>query len=448
MVSNFSCKNSTFHLPVLLIEEGVQVLVDYTNSTSLNIIKRTFKQEEFFHLWFDCCVQAERCCQEVEHEGVPGYCPITWDGWSCFPATKPSTIRKIQCSNQAYSSKPPECELESQKHCFPNGTWNVTTDYASCAIAQIYRKRLFFRSRILYVSIFLCLPAIIILLCSKKLAGITRMVLHRNLLVVIVLRYVLTVLAEELVLIPSVEADKESVLSENGISCRVLSFLESLTLNAMYSCMLADGFYLHKLIVRNFSKELDIRIVYVAIAVLSLVPASIWGITKWWKNSSYCWMVDEDGDQWIGDGFRLSILFINVLFLFDIIRNMVKRLKHGTSAQNSKATLKATFFLLFLFGIPILLFADTSVIAHATCSNYLVFKYASYINEGLQGVMVAVLFCYMNNEVQQEINTFLRAKNILKDNKARRIYYTKARTITDISQKTEHGEIYSEDENL
>ncbi|XP_044758017.1 calcitonin gene-related peptide type 1 receptor-like [Coccinella septempunctata] len=447
-ISHFQCENTTYHLPVLLNEKGFSIIVDYTNATSLNLIRKTFKNEEFFHLWFDCCLQAERCCQDGKDIGEVGDCPKTWDGWSCFPATKPFTLQKITCSNQAYSSKPPECVLESQKQCFANGVWNVTTDYSTCAIAQIYRKRLFFRSRILYISIFICLPAVLIFLCSKKLNRITRMVLHRNLLVVIVFRYILTVLAEELVLIPSIDADRESVLSENGVGCRILSLAESLTLNAMYSCMLADGYYLHHLIVRNFSKEMDIRILYIIVTVLSFLPSSIWAISKWMRNSSYCWMVDENGDQWIGDGFRLSILLINVLFLFDIIRNIVNKLKHGSSSQNSKTTLKATFFLVFLFGIPILLFADTSIIAHATCSNYLVFKYASYINEGLQGVMVAILFCYTNNEVQHEVTTFLREMRLIKENNTHHKYYKKARTITYTSQKTEQGDINFENEIL
>lgn len=151
--------------------------------------------------------------------------------------------------------------------CFRDGVWNEETDYSNCAIAEVYRRRFFFRNRILYVSIAVCLPAIIILFCSEKLKNSTRMVIHRNLLVVIVLRYSLTILSQELVLIPSVDDSGDDVsLSKNGIGCRVLSFVESCTLNIMYACMLADGFYLHKKIVRNYGEAMDIRTLQIIVA--------------------------------------------------------------------------------------------------------------------------------------------------------------------------------------
>lgn len=54
-----------------------------------------------------------------------------------------------------------------------------------------------------------------------------------------------------------------SVLNGNEAPCKLLAFFERVSINMMYACMLIDGYYLHKAIVRVFNnKETNIYILY------------------------------------------------------------------------------------------------------------------------------------------------------------------------------------------
>lgn len=44
-------------------------------------------------------------------------------------------------------------------------------------------------------------------------------------------------------------------MNRNTVWCRVLVFFENVAKNAIFTAMVVDGFYLHKLIVRVFAKD-------------------------------------------------------------------------------------------------------------------------------------------------------------------------------------------------
>lgn len=65
---------------------------------------------DFLRMTRDCCLQADACCKEVmSHEAVLAtknesrrYCPATWDGWQCFPATPAGTTFRGFCPYYSY----------------------------------------------------------------------------------------------------------------------------------------------------------------------------------------------------------------------------------------------------------------------------------------------------------------------------------------------------------
>lgn len=155
----------------------------------------------------------------------------------------------------------------SEKECFENGTWNQNTNYQPCAIAPIYRKRHQFHVIILYVSLALSLPAVIIFGALPKLR-ILRVILHRNLLIAIIIRNILSIIAKTVVILDELKPSSESnnVMQGNSVECRVLAFFESVAKNAIYATMLVDCYYLHKLIVRIFAKDPKTTVVYLIVA--------------------------------------------------------------------------------------------------------------------------------------------------------------------------------------
>lgn len=159
--------------------------------------------------------------------------------------------------------------VKSKKDCFWNSNlneavWNQQTDYTGCAIAPVYLKRYNYHVTALLVCTVCCMPAIIIFLTIPVFRDTLRVVLHRNLLIAIVVRNVLTIMAKKLVIIDALLSTDEShhVMENNSVACRVLAFFVGAATNATFACMLMDGYYLHKVIVRTFAKNPQLITIY------------------------------------------------------------------------------------------------------------------------------------------------------------------------------------------
>ncbi|KAF5281478.1 hypothetical protein FQA39_LY17771 [Lamprigera yunnana] len=405
------------------------ITFDYENDKYSDLISASFSSPLYYSKWRECSENAIICCNSVmDIENIypsSDYpCPTTWDAWSCFTSTKNNSINKQPCHKYISSSEDVPCTLYSEKECYNNGTWNQITNYGTCATAGVYRKRHSFHIISLYVSIVLSLPAIFIFISYKNLR-ILRVNLHRNLLIACILRNVFTILTKELIILDELKSPNESnkVLINNSVGCRVLTYVNNVFTNAIYACMLIDGYYLHKLIVRIFHGDPNPYILYVVTAVLSFVPSTVWAIVIAFNANYYCWVVDTAWYHWITDGYRIAILSINVILLLDIIRVLCSKLRKNATARETKycytlikgetyynailtvlkSTLKATIFLLPLFGVPFILLANRNMVNNNSCVSGDIYYYTSYLVQALQAVMVATVFCYWNKEVHNQI---------------------------------------------
>lgn len=120
---------------------------------------------------------------------------------------------------------------------------------------------------VLYVSLALSLPAVIIY-CSLPKLRILRVILHRNLLIAIIIRNILSITTKTVIILDELKSSEESnnVMQDNSVGCRVLAFFEGVAKNAIYATMLVDGYYLHKLIVRIFAQDPKISTIYFIVA--------------------------------------------------------------------------------------------------------------------------------------------------------------------------------------
>nr|XP_008201678.1 PREDICTED: G-protein coupled receptor seb-2 [Tribolium castaneum] len=180
-------------IPLAMINPTTVVPFDYRNSTSRSYIRKSFKTDHFFQMWVDCCEEAVDCCDNfmtsANTQPTPEHpCPAIWDGWSCWGPAKANTVEKMKCSTQAYSTDSDVCELMSEKTCFANGTWNQKTDYEVCAVAPVLRSRHTFNVIVLAVATVLSFPAVAIFFSFRSFRNNLRLIFHRNLLLVIMIR--------------------------------------------------------------------------------------------------------------------------------------------------------------------------------------------------------------------------------------------------------------------
>ncbi|CAG9769263.1 unnamed protein product [Ceutorhynchus assimilis] len=417
---SFNCKGYTLKLPVAIVNESTIAMYDYGDSESVNLLKNSFKTEKMFDNYLKCCRDAEYCCaNSMNDENLAlstTYCPVVWDAWSCFPRTPVNTVAALPCSSQAYQSPDKVCTLESKKECIWNGTlalWNQQTNYTACAIAPVYLRRYNYHVVALIVCIAWSLPAIIIFLSIPTFRETTRVILHRNLLIAIVVRNILTITSRKTIIIDALLSPSLSnhLMEKNTVLCRILSFFGSAATSSTYACMLVDGYYLHKMIVRTFAKEPQVINLYIVVAVLTFLPSLIWATIVGVNERTSCWTVDSHGEQWAVDSFRVIILLINTFLLLDIIRVMISKMKQGGTTRQTKAAFRATLFLIPLFGLHIFITAK-KVVINDTCVAEDIYDYFRYTMEASQGVFVALLFCYANTEVHNELKNAFRKLSI------------------------------------
>ncbi|XP_044258670.1 corticotropin-releasing factor receptor 2-like [Tribolium madens] len=400
----------SWYIPVTFIDNKTDFFWwDFLNKTSLSYIRASFKSDTIFEKWKTCAREAINCCDYfmtseniIPTDEYP--CPATWDDWTCFSPAKAGFVAKVLCSELTFSSKTRECELQAEKECFRNGTWKAKTDYSPCAVAPVLKSRHRFHITVLAIAVVLTTPAIVIFFSFQSFRHKLRFILHRNLILIIIIKNLFVIVTKKVVIMDALMSDDDNtILNENRIACRVLAFFENVSKNGVFGAMFLDGFYLHRSIVRPFADQTPTVFIYFLFFVLSCLPSLIWALLRSLHHGEYCWVIDNTGDQWVTDGFRLTILTINFLLLMDILRVMILKLKHNSVSQQTKTTLRVTLFLIPLFGLHILITVNRDMVPDNTCGSVDVYYYATYFVEGLQGILVAFLFCYINKEVHHEI---------------------------------------------
>ncbi|CAG9795266.1 unnamed protein product [Diatraea saccharalis] len=334
-----------------------------------------------------------------------GQCDATFDGWTCWHAAEAGATAQEVCSEFAYSNVGPTCHHFSSKRCFDNATWELQTDYSTCSITPRLLRRYHFHIAMLAFSIASCLPAVIIFFFYKRLR-MTRVALHRNLLIAIIVRNVLVIISRTELYIDEITNTGDTSMSTHSIACRALSIAERVAGNAVFVCMLVEGIYLHRLIVAVFRKKLNIKWLYAIGAVIAIIPVVAWATVMGIYNDHSCWVIyTVDHVQWILDGPRITILLINTILFVDVLRVLLTKIRNAENA-NQLSTAKTTLFLMPIFGCQFLLTAFRPNTTN--CVGEQVYFYIAYSVEGLQGFIVAMLYCYVNKEVRMLLKTTYR----------------------------------------
>uniref|UniRef100_A0A673IU98 Growth hormone-releasing hormone receptor-like n=1 Tax=Sinocyclocheilus rhinocerous TaxID=307959 RepID=A0A673IU98_9TELE len=139
------------------------------------------------------------------------------------------------------------------------------------------------------------------------------------------------------------------------------------------------------------------------LAGFPLVCIVLWICSRLYFEDTECWDINEDSPYWwIIKGPIVVSIGVNFLLFMNIIRILVQKLnprliQFNNSAQYRRLT-KSTLLLIPLFG-----------------THYMVYNFLpEYFNVSLrlcielclgsfQGLIVAVLYCFLNQEVQKEI---------------------------------------------
>ncbi|KAM3857075.1 vasoactive intestinal polypeptide receptor-like [Diretmus argenteus] len=191
------------------------------------------------------------------------------------------------------------------------------------------------------------------------------------------------------------------------VACKVALMFSNYSILANHSWLLVEGHFLFTLVTRSFFSLRKHLTWYTVLSWgLPLIVIVSWGFAKYLYEDEGCWEIR--GHEWIWWILRVPVLVTistNLIFFLVILRILVGKLRmpdgHRNEFNQYKRLIKSTFFLVALFGLQYILFMFLPVKVSS-----LVFKIwtsAELALSSTQGFVVAVLYCFMNGEVQHEI---------------------------------------------
>ncbi|XP_055329235.1 calcitonin gene-related peptide type 1 receptor-like isoform X2 [Paramacrobiotus metropolitanus] len=330
------------------------------------------------------------------------YCNRTFDNWGCWNDTLAGTRAYIPCPAWAHDGFDPR--LTAFKDCMENGSWwthplsgKPWSNYTSCVdYDELSRQQTI---NLIYVigysvSLVFLLASLFIFFYFRQLSC-TRITIHKHLFVSFIIHNIVWIIHDNVI------PPYPDRLKENGWACRLFHTFIRYILVCNYFWMFCEGFYLHTVLVVAFAKtEILMKAFYAIGWGLPVIPAFVYAIVR---------ALDplENKNCWISAGKYLYILAVpviislvaNLIFLCNIVRVLITKMRATNSREDhhTRKAVRATLILVPLLGLQYILFPfrpDES-------ARHFIFAYdiASAICTSLQGLFVALIFCFFNGEV-------------------------------------------------
>ncbi|XP_071112072.1 calcitonin gene-related peptide type 1 receptor-like [Haliotis cracherodii] len=362
--------------------------------------------------WTSCCSDAAACCQQEQKSRQVqdgSFCPMTWDGWSCVAETPAGITAEIKCPDFIPSSRP---EARAHRKCTSNGTWwrkpasnTEWTDYSSCIELDLNGET---ATQIVAIvcdalSILFLIPAIAIFTGFRLLRCHRHIKLHTNLCVALLLKSITSMPMEKLVYYDSLFTEQSKTFQQtNQVGCRVLNVLDLLFHMCPVFWMLCESFYLTWLMIRSFQQLTSVIGFYTFGWGLPILIVVIYVFLKTQVDAdSPCWLTSPLGLDWVVYGPSLVCIAINLLLFLIILKTLFTLRRHPREPSNFRKALKATVILIPLFGLQqfCIIYSPAD-----TVPGFIVYNMARAIIIHSQGLLVALLFCFLNTEVHGHIN--------------------------------------------
>ncbi|XP_067363876.1 glucagon receptor [Channa argus] len=354
------------------------------------------------------------------------FCSRMFDEYACWPDGQPNSTVKVPCpwylpwNNQVQDGF-------ALRECGSDGQWATSNssptwrDPSQCSYdngqreAQEKQMMIFAYFTAMYtvgycVSLAGLSLALIILLVFRKL-HCTRNYIHTHLFASFILRAVSILTRDSLLSreIPEFRDNRElpKVLSDQAmIGCRMAQVLMQYCVGANYYWLLVEGLYLHNLLAQMVFSENRFFCGYLCIGwgapVFFVVP---WIIVRYLFENTRCWEINEKMAHWwiIRTPILLAIL-VNFFIFIRIIQVLVSKLKaHQMRYTDYKFRLaKSTLTLIPLLGIHEVVFAALPDEHMSGVLRNINLFFQLFFNS-FQGFLVAILYCFINKEVQAEI---------------------------------------------
>ncbi|XP_056276382.1 vasoactive intestinal polypeptide receptor-like isoform X2 [Pseudoliparis swirei] len=355
-------------------------------------------------------IDKERDLCEAQIENKTTGCNGTWDKITCWPSADVGEVVTIPCPKYLFYFSGGVSTSNLSKSCTEGG-WtpisinsyimdcgynpnNTVDDNTSGEFFDAIKGGYTIGHSVSLIS----LSIAIIILCLFRKLHCTRNYIHMHLFVSFMLKAV-AVFIKDVVLYDIGETDN----CQSPVGCKAVVVFFQYGVMASYFWLLVEGLYLHTLLAVSFFSERKYFWWYILIGWgAPAIFISAWGITKAYLNDPGCWEIINDSPWWIIKTPILVTILVNCFLFICIIRILRQKMNCpdiGRKESNHYSRLvKSTLLLIPLFGINYIIFAF--IPDHIHPHVRMVFD---LILGSFQGFVVAVLYCFLNGEVQAEI---------------------------------------------
>ncbi|GMR60541.1 hypothetical protein PMAYCL1PPCAC_30736, partial [Pristionchus mayeri] len=373
---------------------------------------------------FERCASLYVTNQTINDNG----CHADFDKSMCWEKSGYGERTERRCPFQ-YCTTVPGCERIADIHmvsryCDLAGSWEVANysqcltvvnDFSTCIVGFCRVCPDVLRDVVISVSLTLSIVSVALLVAAIVLFSIfdsiqcRRLAIHKNLAVAFVCRFavlaVWTVVQSSNLFQDCSTFNPTNIMSYDWI-CKMILWCVIYFQVASVMWMLIEGAYLYSRFTVFAMRHSDAPYCLYLLAGwgIPFVVVMTWTVVHELKTrtnpSSFCWLPYAQGDHlWILAGTMGFALVMNLIFLLAIVVILVQKLGSENTAESRKIwrTIKATLLLVPLLGVSnIPLFYEPDEPSGA-------YMLGSAILQHSQGIFIAVLYCFLNSEIQNAL---------------------------------------------
>ncbi|XP_018428251.1 PREDICTED: vasoactive intestinal polypeptide receptor 2 [Nanorana parkeri] len=235
------------------------------------------------------------------------------------------------------------------------------------------------------------------ILCLFRKLHCTRNYIHLNLFLSFILKAI-SVLVKDDFLYSSSYSCPDSL-----VGCKIILVFFHYCVTANFYWLLVEGLYLHTLLVVIFSPNRHFTIYLFIGWGIPTICSIVWIVTRIYLEDRGCWDTNEHSIPWwvIRIPIIISII-VNFCLFINIIRILLQKLRSpdvgGNDQSQFKRLTKSTLLLIPLFGVHYMVFTVFQMPSFSECQIWFELSIGSF-----QGLVVAILYCFLNTEVQGEL---------------------------------------------
>ncbi|KAM3860407.1 vasoactive intestinal polypeptide receptor 2-like [Diretmus argenteus] len=343
-------------------------------------------------------------------------CPAIWDNISCWQTAAVGEVLTLSCPTALLHLFGKNGNIS--RNCTEEGWTDVYPDIpVACWSDDLEEpnKLVFYRVvKILYtlghsLSLIALLTSATILCLFRRL-HCTRNYIHLNLFVSFILRAVAVLTKDAILFSHSEHADCSTQSSLLG--CKTSLVFLNYFIMANFFWLLVEGLYLHTLllVMHTYSARLAI---YMLIGWgIPSVLVVVWVICRIYLEDTWCWEKNDNPvPKRVINWPIMASVIINFVLFISIIRILVQKLRctnvGGNDQSQYRRLAKSTLLLIPLFGVNYVVFVYLVESADKSMEEY---KILFDLGLGsFQGLVVAILYCFLNSEVQGELRRTWRS---------------------------------------